>query len=41
MVGASEHEVTPWALTAAVNVSGRKAATGNTVDCAQWCTNML
>ena len=41
MVGASEHDVTPWALTAAANASGRNAATGSTVARA-WCwTSML
>ncbi|CAM5736800.1 hypothetical protein MAUB1S_01746 [Mycolicibacterium aubagnense] len=41
MVGASEHEVTWYRFIAAAKVSGRNAATGNTVDCAAWCTSML
>ena len=41
MVGASEQDVTPWALTAAAKSSGRNAGTGSTVERAAWCTSML
>ena len=41
MVGASEHDLTPWRFTVATNSAGRNCETSTTEEAMEWCTNAL